>query len=57
MGKELTVFDYEAERKQFTWDMPEDYNFVAVVRRWAEDRTKVLAITEHPDGTGASRIP
>ncbi|MBN1455301.1 MAG: AMP-binding protein [Methanomicrobia archaeon] len=51
MGKELTVFDYEAERKRFTWEIPEEYNFVEVVRRWAEDRTKVLAITEHPDGT------
>jgi acetyl-CoA synthetase len=51
MGKEITAFDYEAERKTFTWAIPEDYNFVEVIRRWAEDRTKLMAITEHPDGT------
>ncbi len=51
MGKEIAAFDYEAERRTFTWDIPEDYNFVEVVRRWAEDRTKLMAITEHPDGT------
>ncbi|MDD1744646.1 MAG: hypothetical protein LUQ20_02375, partial [Candidatus Methanoperedens sp.] len=24
MGKETTAFDYEEERKKFTWDIPED---------------------------------
>jgi acetyl-CoA synthetase len=51
MGKERTVFDYDAERTKFRWDIPEDYNFIEVIRRWAEDRTKLMAITEHPDGT------
>ncbi len=51
MGKEIAAFDYEAERKKFTWDIPEDYNFVEVIRRWSADRTKLMAITEHPDGT------
>ena len=50
MGKELAAFDYEEERKKFKWDIPEDYNFVDVIRRWADDRTKLMAITEHPDG-------
>ena len=51
MGKEITAFDYEAERAQFKWDIPEDYNFVDVIGSWANDRTKLMAITEHPDGT------
>ena len=50
MGKEIAAFDYEEERKRFKWDIPEDYNFVDVIRRWAKDRTKLMAITEHPDG-------
>ena len=50
MGKEIAAFDYEEERKKFNWDIPEDYNFVDVIRRWADDRTKLAAITEHPDG-------
>ena len=50
MGKELAAFDYEEEREKFKWDIPEDYNFVDVIRIWADDRTKLMAITEHPDG-------
>ena len=50
MGKEIAAFDYEEEREKFKWDIPEDYNFVDVIRRWADDRTKLMAITEHPDG-------
>ena len=50
MEKEVAAFDYEEERKQFKLDIPEDYNFVDVIRRWARDRTKLMAITEHPDG-------
>lgn len=50
MGKETTAFDYEKERAKFTWDIPEDYNFVDTIRKWAMDRTKLMAITEHPDG-------
>lgn len=50
MGKEIAAFDYEEERKTFKWDIPEDYNFVEVIRRWADDRKKLMAITEHPDG-------
>jgi len=50
MGKELAAFDYEEERKKFKWDIPEHYNFVDAIRRWAYDRTKLMAITEHPDG-------
>jgi acetyl-CoA synthetase len=50
MGKETTAFDYEEERKRFNWDIPEDYNFVDTIGRLAEDRTKLMAITEHPDG-------
>ena len=50
MGKEIAAFDYEEERKKFKWDIPEDYNFVDVIRRCADDRTKLMAITEHPDG-------
>lgn len=50
MGKETTAFDYEEERKKFTWDIPEDYNFLDTIGRWAMDRTKLMAITEHPDG-------
>jgi len=50
MRKETTVFDYEEERKKFTWDIPEDYNFLDTIGKWAEDRTKLIAITEHPDG-------
>ncbi len=47
----IHAFDYEKERKKFKWDVPEGYNFVDIVRRWAEDRTKLMAITEQPDGT------
>ena len=50
MGKEIAAFDYEEERKKFKWDIPEDYNFVDVIRKWADDRTKLMAITELPDG-------
>ena len=50
MGKEIAAFDYEEERKKFKWDIPEDYNFVDAIRRWTDDRTKLMAITEHPDG-------
>jgi acetyl-CoA synthetase len=50
MGKETTAFDYEKERAKFTWDIPEDYNFVDTIRKWAMDRTKLMAITEHLDG-------
>lgn len=50
MGEEIAAFDYEAERKKFKWDIPEAYNFVEVIRSWAEDRTKLMAITEHIDG-------
>jgi acetyl-CoA synthetase len=50
MGKENTAFDYEKERAKFTWDIPEDYNFIDTIRKWATDRTKLMAITEHPDG-------
>ena len=50
MGKEIAAFDYEEEREKFKWDIPEGYNFVDAIRRWADDRTKLMAITEHPDG-------
>ncbi|HJH27128.1 MAG TPA: hypothetical protein C5S37_10275 [Methanophagales archaeon] len=50
MGKEIAAFDYEEERKKFKWDIPEGYNFVDVIRRCADDRTKLMVITEHPDG-------
>ncbi|MBU4491287.1 MAG: AMP-binding protein [Euryarchaeota archaeon] len=50
MGKETAAFDYEEERKKFNWDVPEDYNFVDTIGRWARDRTKLMAITEHPGG-------
>ncbi len=50
MGKETTAFDYEEERKKFTWDIPEDYNFLDNIGRWTKNRTKLMAITEHPDG-------
>lgn len=50
MGKEIVAFDYEEERSKFGWDIPEDYNFVDVMREWAKDRTKLMAIIEHPDG-------
>ncbi|WP_340820182.1 AMP-binding protein [Methanolobus sp. WCC4] len=49
MGNETNVFDYEEERANFNWDIPADYNFVDVIRKWAKDRTKLLAIIEHPD--------
>ena len=44
------AFDYEEERKTFKWDIPEDYNFIDTIRSWAKDSTKLMAITEHPDG-------
>jgi acetyl-CoA synthetase len=50
MGKEITAFDYEKERAEFIWDIPEDYNFVDTIRKWAADRTKLMVIAEHPDG-------
>jgi len=45
-----TAFDYEDERKTFKWDIPKDYNFIDTIRNWAKDSTKLMAITEHPDG-------
>ncbi len=50
MGKETTAFDYEKERAKFTWDIPDDYNFVDTIRKWAMDRSKLMAITEHQGG-------
>ena len=47
---EKAAFDYEEERKKFKWDIPEDYNFIDTIRSWAKDSTKLMAITEHPDG-------
>lgn len=47
---EKTAFDYEEEKKSFKWDIPEDYNFIDTIRSWAKDSTKLMAITEHPDG-------
>ncbi len=44
------AFDYEEERKKFKWDIPKDYNFIDTIRSWAKDETKLMAITEHPDG-------
>ncbi|MCD4845463.1 MAG: AMP-binding protein, partial [Methanosarcinales archaeon] len=43
-------FDYEKEKKTFKWDIPEDYNFIDTIRNWTKDATKLIAITEHPDG-------
>lgn len=44
------MMDYEAEYRQFRWEVPEMYNFaVDVIDRWAEDRTK-LAIILVDDG-------
>ena len=51
MGRETAVFDYQKERDGFVWDIPKDYNFVDIIRRWAGDRKSLLAIVEHPDGT------
>ncbi len=50
MGNEAAAFDYEEERRKFRWDIPPDFNFVDAIGRWAKDRTKLMAITEHPDG-------
>jgi acetyl-CoA synthetase len=50
MGKETAVFDYEKERKNIVMDVPEDYNFVDVIRKWAKDKNKLMVITEYPDG-------
>ena len=44
------AFDYEEERQTFKWDIPKDYNFIDTIRSWAKDSTKLMAITEHPDG-------
>ncbi|KAF5418911.1 MAG: acetyl-CoA synthetase [Candidatus Methanocomedens sp.] len=45
-----TAFNYEEERNKFKWDIPKDYNFIDTIRNWAKDSTKLMAITEHPDG-------
>jgi acetyl-CoA synthetase len=50
MGKEIAEFDYEEERKKFSWDIPKDYNFIDTIKKWAKDRTKLIAIIEHPGG-------
>ncbi|WP_440951813.1 acyl-CoA synthetase [Methanococcoides sp. FTZ1] len=50
-GKEKTSFSYEEERRNFNWDVPEDYNFVDTIRKLAADQSKLMAVTEHPDGT------
>jgi acetyl-CoA synthetase len=50
MGKEIAAFDYEEERKKFSWDIPKDYNFIDTIKKWAKDRTKLIAIIEHPGG-------
>jgi len=36
--------------KDFNWSIPENYNFVDVLRRWAEDKSKLSVIVEHVDG-------
>ncbi|WP_048193033.1 acyl-CoA synthetase [Methanococcoides methylutens] len=50
MGTETAAFDYEEERKNFNWDVPEDYNFVNTIKEWATNEKKLMAVTEHPDG-------
>jgi acetyl-CoA synthetase len=47
---ENASFNYEEERKTFKWDIPQDYNFIDTIRSWAKDSTKLMAITEHPNG-------
>ncbi|MEL4304440.1 acyl-CoA synthetase [Methanococcoides sp. LMO-2] len=51
MGKEKEAFDYEEERKNFNWDIPEDYNFVDTIRKLAADSSKLMTVTGYPDGT------
>jgi len=47
---EKAPFDYKEEKKTFKLDIPEDYNFIDTIRNWTKDRTKLMVITEHPDG-------
>lgn len=47
---ENASFNYEEERKTFKWDIPQDYNFIDTIRSWAKYSTKLMAITEHPNG-------
>lgn len=51
-----TEADYESIRKEFKWEVPEDYNFVLDdFERWAEDRGKIALITVSDDGKSAQK--
>lgn len=51
MVKEVAAFEYDEERQKFRWDIPADYNFLEMIHGWsAGASTKLLAITEYPDG-------
>lgn len=43
--------DYEQARRDFKWNVPEDYNFAFdVIGRWAEDSEKLAMLWIGPDG-------
>lgn len=53
---EPNMKDYEEERKNFKWDVPEEYNFALDdFDKWAEDKTKVALITVANDGKSAQK--
>ncbi len=46
--------DYERLYREFTWEVPELYNFgFDVVDRWADDRTKLALVSIDPSGDNA----
>lgn len=46
--------EYERLYREFTWEVPEFYNFgFDVVDRWAEDRTKLALVSIDPSGENA----
>ena len=48
---EPNITDYEKAHGEFSWEVPEEYNFAwDTVDRWARDRTKLALITVFQDG-------
>src|SRR5262249_1927698 len=46
-----TILRYEQARRDFRWDVAEDYNFVMeIMCRWAEDPGKLALLWVGPDG-------
>ncbi len=50
-ASEHNMTSYQQARREFTWDVPEDYNFaIDTIGAWAEDPEKLAMLWIGPDG-------